>query len=182
MLLHEDEVGVSRPRPADEEGHRWNGEQRVQRWQWRRGVGDRQWRDAQRLFPTYSERHPTGDQQRQARTGHQQVGNGEGGGREHLLDVVQHHHLAPLREHFGYALHCGAPADVQQTERSRDRAGYQVGVADGSEVNQRDAVGEAVTVFVGVFGEASRCGKCQARLADASRADERKQPSVPRGQ
>ena len=125
---------------------------------------------------------PDCHQQRQARTGHQQVGNGEGGGREHLLDVVQHHHLATLRQHLDYALHRGAPADVQQTERSRDRAGHQVGVADRGEVNQRYAVGETVAVFAGIVGEASRRGKRQACLADASRADEREQPSVPRGQ
>ncbi len=69
LPLADDEVGPSRPRPVDEERHRWDGEQRVQRL--RRGgqVGDRQGRDAQRPLPAQLQRHPAGDQQGHAGTG-----------------------------------------------------------------------------------------------------------------
>jgi hypothetical protein len=148
VLRREGEVRARGPGALDEEAHRGAAADRG-RVRLAGRLGEGQGRDGVLELGAEAQRGAAGDQDAQRRGGRQQVGD-EGGGVEHLLEVVEHEQhpapaaapvraagLAPLGEHVGEG--AGRIAGDGLAEVHGDGRGYVGGVGHRAEGDEPDA-------------------------------------------
>src|SRR5262249_49771417 len=113
------------------------------------------------VLGSHMQRLSTRDQYLEGRTGEQQLRD-PGCGTHHLLEVVQQQQgLLLLQRAFHLFQRCVVTCFLE-TKRLADGGDDQVGVADGSQGNEKDAIEEVVTQRGGYL-------YAQAGLADATR-------------
>ena len=122
------------------------------------------------MFAVDAQECPAGDQHLEERCRRQQVTH-QRCGREHLLKVVEHEQQVLIPEIAFETLGQRLASDFLDPKRLRDGSDHQVGLRDGRQLDEKDAVGEVGLQVTGYL-------QAQARLADAGGTDQGQEPYV----